>query len=135
MIGEVALMAMVAVPVSGGGGGYVLDVVLNLLISAIVIALACLWAYQFAQLMLLRDNDFPGRFDKSLWVAAFVLLAPVTVFAFIIWKRAAIAIGAKRKAGEGRGDVLKAIGQALGTADEGDDGDGDEQKTPSEKSA
>jgi hypothetical protein len=47
---------------------------------------ALLWVYQFVQLMLLSDSDFPGRHDKILWVAAFVLAFLVAPFAFLWWK-------------------------------------------------
>jgi hypothetical protein len=49
---------------------------------------ALFWVYQFVQLMLLADSDFPGRYDKILWGAAFVFAFPVTPFAFLWWKTA-----------------------------------------------
>ena len=47
---------------------------------------ALFWVYQFVQLMLLSDSDFPGRHDKILWVAAFVFAFFVAPFAFLWWK-------------------------------------------------
>jgi hypothetical protein len=48
---------------------------------------AILWIAQFMDLMTMPDNEFPGRFDKALWVlvfvALFVLVAPI---AFGLWK-------------------------------------------------
>ena len=31
------------------------------------------WMWQFVQLMLLSDDDFPGRNDKVLWVVTFIV--------------------------------------------------------------
>ena len=50
------------------------------------------WIYQFTQLMLFSDSDFPGRYDKALWVAAFVLAFPLAPFAFYCWRRAMIEV-------------------------------------------
>jgi hypothetical protein len=58
----------------------------------LVICLGIFWIYQFAQLMLLGDADFPGRYDKILWgVAFFLLFAPAPV-AFVLWKRALVMV-------------------------------------------
>ena len=54
--------------------------------SAAVVFWAVFWVYQFVQLMLLSDSDFPGKHDKVLWGAAFVLAFPVAPFAFLWWK-------------------------------------------------
>jgi NADH:ubiquinone oxidoreductase subunit 6 (subunit J) len=55
-----------------------------ILVAALVIAI--FWLYQFVQMMLLEDRWFPGRFDKPLWVAVFVLVFPLAPFAFLMWK-------------------------------------------------
>ncbi len=44
------------------------------------------WCYQFIQLMLLSESDFPGEHDKILWVVAFVFLFFLAPFAFHAWK-------------------------------------------------
>jgi hypothetical protein len=49
----------------------------------LAVAIAVFWVFQFVQLMLLSDEDFPGRYDKPLWVAAFILVSFVAPFAFI----------------------------------------------------
>jgi len=54
-------------------------------------ALGIFWVWQFVQLMLLEDTLFPGRFDKILWAAAFILLSPLAPFAFRAWKFARTA--------------------------------------------
>ena len=56
------------------------------------IVFAVVWCYQFIQLMLLEDSDFPGRFDKILWVAAFIGVFVVAPFAFVYWKQAYLAM-------------------------------------------
>ncbi len=59
-----------------------------LIVVPIGVAIALVWVYQFIQLMLLSDADFPGSRDKMLWVAAFLLAFPVAPFAFLWWKSA-----------------------------------------------
>ena len=52
------------------------------------IPLGWLWATQFIQLMLMSDNDFPGRRDKLVWGIAFIVVFAFTPFAFWGWKSA-----------------------------------------------
>ncbi len=56
------------------------------LIAGVVFAI--FWIYQFIQLMLLSDTDFPGRYDKALWTAAFLLAVFLAPFAVLGWKYA-----------------------------------------------
>lgn len=51
------------------------------------LALSVFWVIQFAELMVLSDKDFPGRYDKALWVAAFVCTLFLGAFAFFWWRR------------------------------------------------
>jgi hypothetical protein len=53
-----------------------------------VVVLAIIWGYQFVQLMLMADEDFPGRFDKLAWSTLFVLAMPLAPFAFLVWRGA-----------------------------------------------
>jgi NADH:ubiquinone oxidoreductase subunit 3 (subunit A) len=46
------------------------------------------WCSQFIQLMLLSDEDFPGKYGKALWFAAFILLNFIGCGLFIWWKQA-----------------------------------------------
>jgi hypothetical protein len=48
---------------------------------------AVLWVATFMDLMVMPDEDFPGRYDKVLWVLAF-LVQPVFIgpIAFALWK-------------------------------------------------
>ena len=57
-----------------------------ILIILISVVLAVLWVYQFAQLMLLDDDLFCGRYDKPLWVTVFVLMCVLAPFAFMMWR-------------------------------------------------
>jgi len=49
------------------------------------------WVFQFAQLMMLEDSLFRGRFDKVIWGGAFIFTAPLAPFAFLAWKAARAA--------------------------------------------
>jgi hypothetical protein len=57
-------------------------------VSIGVLILGVFWVYQFVQLMLLSEADFPGKYDKCLWTAAFVLAFVAAPFAFLGWKHA-----------------------------------------------
>ena len=57
-----------------------------LLLVVLVLCFLFFWVYQFVQLMLLSDVDFPGRYDKCLWTVAFIAAFFVTPFAFFGWK-------------------------------------------------
>ena len=54
-------------------------------ITAIV--LAYFWIIQFTFLMMIEDDIFPSKYDKILWVIAFVFAFPVAPFAFLLFKR------------------------------------------------
>jgi len=77
-----ALGADVHVPDQGGQ-----DVgLLAIFYGGVGVLIAIIWIYQFVQLMLLSDPDFPGKYDKILWVVAFCVAIPVAPFAFLWWK-------------------------------------------------
>lgn len=61
---------------------------LLVIVPYVALLIALVWIYQFIQLMLLSDADFPGKYDKILWAAAFVLVFPIAPFAFLWWKAA-----------------------------------------------
>ena len=58
------------------------------LLMPILIPLGWLWVTQFIQLMLMPENDFPGRQDKLIWGAAFIVMFFFAPFAFWGWKLA-----------------------------------------------
>jgi hypothetical protein len=58
----------------------------------VIVALLPLWGYQFIQLMLLSDSDFPGKYDKLAWAAVFTFLFPLAPFAFMYWKQAYVTL-------------------------------------------
>ncbi len=67
-------------------GIYAMTFVLYLLILVCVV----FWIYQFIQLMLLTDADFPGKNDKVLWFVAFMLLSVLAPGLFVWWKQSYI---------------------------------------------
>ena len=74
-------------------GLHILAMELNLglsiwLLMPILVPLGWLWMTQFTHLMLMSENDFPGRQDKLIWGMAFILLFFFTPFAFWGWKSA-----------------------------------------------
>ncbi len=54
------------------------------------------WVYQFVELMLFTDADFPGKYDKCLWTAAFIFAFVLAPFALLGWKYAYKAMLAAR---------------------------------------
>ena len=63
----------------------------------VFIVIAIIWVYQLIHLMLLADSDFPGRYDKILWVAAFVCVFLLAPFAFIYWKQAYLSLRSEER--------------------------------------
>jgi hypothetical protein len=62
-----------------------------LVILLFILVLLVFWIIQFAQLMAMRDDEFPGRFDKILWFIAFLTLNVVAASIFLSWKQIAVA--------------------------------------------
>jgi hypothetical protein len=60
-----------------------------------ILVLLVFWIIQFAQLMAMRDDEFPGRFDKILWFVAFLTLNVVAASIFLSWKQIAMTSRAK----------------------------------------
>jgi hypothetical protein len=61
--------------------------VLWLILGIFFLLITVFWIAQFIDLMAMPDDDFPGRFDKILWVVAFlVLFVVVAPIAFGLWK-------------------------------------------------
>ena len=65
--------------------------------AVIAFILAIIWCYQFIELMLLSEADFPGKHDKILWALAFLALPPLTPFAFSFWMRAYLVVRSAEK--------------------------------------
>jgi hypothetical protein len=56
------------------------------------VGLLIFWAVHLLDLMRRRDDEFPGRHDKALWVFILVLCPVIGVIVYSIWKpRAAVA--------------------------------------------
>lgn len=66
------------------------DVLIYVVVAGgvLLVPVAIIWIYQFVQLMLFSDSDFPGKYDKVLWVVAFFVAFPVAPLAFYSWKAA-----------------------------------------------
>jgi len=60
------------------------------------------WRREFLFLMSLRDDAFPGRFDKPIWAATLVLLAPIGFWLFRSYR---LAHWAEAKPETIRGDM------------------------------
>ena len=56
------------------------------LFFCLIVGAAILWVYEFVQLMALGDGDFPGRYDKVLWVVAFLVGNVLGAIAFHYWR-------------------------------------------------
>lgn len=63
----------------------------------VFLVLILVWIIQFSQLMTLGDDVFPGRYDKVLWVVAFVAVSPLAPFAFMWWKQILVALRKEEK--------------------------------------
>jgi hypothetical protein len=84
--------------------GWVLGLVLNseqehqtyLLLSEVVgmLLFAGMWVREFRLLMLRRDDEFPGRFDKLAWIFALTILAPAGVWLHRSYRLALLKPGA-----------------------------------------
>lgn len=59
-----------------------------LLIIIVGGALVVFWVWQFILLMLSRDDEFPGRNDKLIWVVVFLLLVPLAPLAYYFFRQA-----------------------------------------------
>jgi hypothetical protein len=63
-------------------------VTLGILALPFIIALAWVWIKQFVWMMALDESSFPGKNDKIIWGASFIILPLFAPFAFIMWKSA-----------------------------------------------
>ena len=80
------------------------------LITISIIA-TILWILELACLMRMSDEDFPGRFDKPLWVAIMIFTFVLGALAFGVWK---VSVAASRhvEATARRRSVLRNAGKA-----------------------
>jgi hypothetical protein len=53
-----------------------------------IVFLLLFWGYQFVQLMLMTDEELPGRYDKLIWGVVFVATLPLAPFVFLFWRGA-----------------------------------------------
>jgi hypothetical protein len=87
MMAAVAVVALLLLFFASGPG-------FESLFSATLLALCVLawfvrnWRKEFVFLMGLRDEEFPGRHDKLIWVGMLLLLAPIGVWVFRAYRLA-----------------------------------------------
>jgi len=74
---------------------------LPLVIWTVALLAAAFWIFQFTQLMVLSDYDFPGRYDKALWVAAFIFANVLAAAAFWFWKQLMQSVRQEQQRGGG----------------------------------
>jgi hypothetical protein len=74
-----------------------------LILLVLATAFAIFWCRRFIELMLLSDSDFPGKYDKTLWGVAFILMFFLAPFAFAFWKHAYLVMRAAEKASKDQG--------------------------------
>ena len=55
-------------------------------ICLVLLAIVCFWIVQIVDLMSMRDDAFPGRHDKLIWVGIVVLLPLAGALAYAVWK-------------------------------------------------
>jgi type VI protein secretion system component VasK len=58
----------------------------------LILVAAIVWIYQFVLLMSLDDRDFPGKYDKALWVGAFLVANVLAAVAFHYWNRRKLSL-------------------------------------------
>jgi Na+/melibiose symporter-like transporter len=78
----VVVLALVFAAATTGAPGFqrILPI---FLLSLIVLTWFCrAWRHEFVLLMEKGDGDFPGRFDKLIWVLILLFLAPIGVWFF-----------------------------------------------------
>jgi len=78
--GIVALLVLLFAAAQGGPG----EAGFLLFLAALIVVAFFLWAWQreFLFLMGLRDDAFPGRYDKLIWTFLLIMMAPVGLWFF-----------------------------------------------------
>lgn len=68
-----------------------------ILLTSLFLIGALVWVFQFAQLMALEEEDFPGPHDKILWVIVFVVANVFAAGAFRKWKETMLQMRAMER--------------------------------------
>jgi drug/metabolite transporter (DMT)-like permease len=87
MMTAIAVVALVLLAI-GAGHGEERVLAVWLLVLCALFWFARTWQREFVFLMGLRDDDFPGRRDKLVWVAIVLLMAPIGVWLFRAYRLA-----------------------------------------------
>ena len=59
---------------------------MNVIVIVLLVVAVVFWLSQFVSLMNMRDEDFPGRYDKPIWAMTLILANILGAIAFWIWK-------------------------------------------------
>jgi hypothetical protein len=86
LMAAVALVALLLI--IGNGPSPEARLALTLLALGALIWFARTWQKEFVFLMELRDEQFPGRHDKLIWVVLLLALAPIGVWFFRAYRLA-----------------------------------------------
>jgi type VI protein secretion system component VasK len=70
---------------------------LYVLVFFLALGAAIVWVSQFVQLMALGDRDFPGKYDKVLWVGAFLVANVLAAIAFHNWNRRKVSLREEKR--------------------------------------
>lgn len=76
------IAALILLAVAAGDGA------IEIGFLGVVLGLALIWVREFSILMRAAEEEFPGRFDKPIWALAILLVPPVGVVAFWVFRRA-----------------------------------------------
>ena len=63
-----------------------------LILASLLLLYFFFWMWQFVQLMLLSDDDFPGKNDKILWVVTFIVFFMFAPSVFQWWKLSSLHV-------------------------------------------
>jgi hypothetical protein len=77
-----------ALAVTMYGSSYDAGILLGVTVAGILLGFAWMWLNEFRALMLRRDDEFPGRYDKLVWSLALLLFAPAGVWLFRLYRKA-----------------------------------------------
>ncbi|MHC4253242.1 MAG: hypothetical protein ACYS9X_29330 [Planctomycetota bacterium] len=87
--------------------------------AAVALPLVIFWACQLLSLMRMRDEEFPGRYDKILWFIIVFFGSLLGALIFWLWK---VGRADERELASEMGEI---VSSALKKEDEGRSGAGD----------
>jgi len=76
----------------------------KLIMPFLLLLLVVFWVRQVLSLMSMKDEDFPGRYDKPIWAALMIFTLFVGAVLFWWWKPMFLRRKLARKTGAFRGE-------------------------------